>query len=352
MEVKRYVGSDMKDIMNQIRSEMGSDAVILHTGKTRSRGLKGWFSRPLIEVIAARDHAVGIRADIDNSRLRSMEIQLSRLNEAVEKVLEAKKESGIEQPEPFYKQYLYKLIERGVAYDVASEILNRALKRDSGDGIEERLKGVVKEYLGRAIPITLDNSRQNIIIFLGPTGVGKTTTLAKLAAYYGIQLNKKVALITADTYRIAAVEQLRTYGDIMQMPLSVVYSSSELEREINRYIDADMIMIDTAGRSPKDIGNIEDIKRLVKISKATDVFLLVGAAFNYASCRRLWEHFSDIDDLRLLFTKVDETEAWGTILNMCYISKKPLSYITTGQTVPDDIQIADIDTIAAKIVRG
>lgn len=352
MDVKHYVGDDMRDIMDQIRTEMGSDAIILHTGKTRKKGLKGWFSKPLIEVVAAHDRTANDKQnDADSRRLQAMELQLSGLHSAIERLADIKQNQSTAEINPTYSKYIDILSAHDVNPDIASEIMDKAMAIYKGGDMQRCIEDVIKEYLGQPIPISLDNGRQSVIIFLGPTGVGKTTTLAKLAAYYGIQLGKKAALITADTYRIAAVEQLRTYSDIMQLPLSVVYSSNELKQEIGRYSDADIIMIDTPGRSPNDIDGINDIKDLIKASEPTDVFLLVSASFNYAACQRLWQRFGDIKDIRLLFTKLDETDCWGAILNMRHISRRPLSYITDGQVVPDDIKVVDVDAVAAKIVR-
>jgi len=351
MDIKHYIGDNVKDIMDQIKAEMGPDAIILHKGKMRKKGIKGLFSKPMIEIVAAYDKAVNENVNVlDNRRFQAMEFQLNKLNATIEQLANANNNPAIINNA--YSTYVEMLCSNGVDTVLATEIVDKAAALSSQKAdICKNMRAIIKEYLGEPVPINLDNDVKNVIIFLGSTGVGKTTTLAKLAAYYGIQLNKKLALITTDTYRIAAVEQLRTYSEIMQLPLSVAYSLDELAAQIAYYKGYDMIMIDTPGRSPKDIEGIDYIKKIVKISEPTDVFLLINASTNYNACKRLWGRFSDINDIRLLFTKLDETDSLGTILNMRHLSNRPLSYVTNGQVVPDDICVVDVDSIANGIVR-
>jgi flagellar biosynthesis protein FlhF len=182
---------------------------------------------------------------------------------------------------------------------------------------------------------------KKVIIVIGPTGVGKTTTLAKLAANMVLTEKKKVGLVTSDTYRIAAVEQLKTYSEIIGVPLTIVYTPGEILNAIEGYKDKDLILVDTAGRSHKDKYQLMELKTLIKSSINYEVYLVMSATTKFSDCIEIIKNYSFLDDYKLLFTKMDETSAFGVILNVAYITKKPISYITTGQSVPDDIEIAD-----------
>jgi len=189
-----------------------------------------------------------------------------------------------------------------------------------------------------------------VAIFIGPTGVGKTTTLAKIAAEYSLNSNKNVALITADTYRIAAVDQLKTYAEIMGMPLSVIYSPGEVKDILEKYNDKDLVLIDTAGRSSKNKVQFDELDELLKMSGADEVYLLISATTSIRNSMEILKSYSFLKDYKLIFTKIDETSAMGTILNVSFITGKKLSYITNGQSVPDDIEVASIDSIVKNLL--
>ncbi|HCJ56303.1 MAG TPA: flagellar biosynthesis protein FlhF [Clostridiaceae bacterium] len=186
-----------------------------------------------------------------------------------------------------------------------------------------------------------DTEPKKVAVFIGPTGVGKTTTMAKLAALYTLTKKKRVGFITSDTYRIAAVEQLRTYSDIIGIPLTVVYSPQEFASAVENYKDEDIIMVDTAGRSHKDKYQLMELKHLLDSDIESQVYLVISAGTKMSDCRDILNSYSFLEDYKLLFTKLDETSSYGAIINLSYITKKPLSYLTYGQSVPDDIEVAD-----------
>jgi len=187
-------------------------------------------------------------------------------------------------------------------------------------------------------------------IFVGPTGVGKTTTLAKIAANYLLNHKKSVGMITADTYRIAAVEQLKTYGEILGIPVSVVYSPNDIRDAVSQHSDKDVILIDTAGRSHRNKTQFEELKALIAASGADEVYLVLSVTTSIRNCREILTSYDFLKDYKLIFTKTDEAPVQGVILNVKYITGKTLSYITTGQNVPDDIEVANIEKITKNLI--
>jgi flagellar biosynthesis protein FlhF len=196
-----------------------------------------------------------------------------------------------------------------------------------------------------------EDGNPTVAVFVGPTGVGKTTTIAKIAANFALNHKKNVGFITADTYRIAAVEQLKTYAEILGMPVSVIYSPSEIRSAIIEFSDKDLILIDTAGRSHRNKSQFEELKTLVAASGANEAFLVLSATTSIGSCKEILKNYDFLKDYKLIFTKLDEVREAGIILNVKSHSKKSLSYLTTGQSVPDDIEVANIDKIT-KILLG
>jgi len=182
-------------------------------------------------------------------------------------------------------------------------------------------------------------------MFLGPTGVGKTTTLAKIAARLSLVENKKIGLITADTYRIAAVEQLKTYSEILGIPLEVIYEASELQEAIEKFKDKDYILIDTAGRSHKSKELKSDYDDLVRYLKDVKIYLVMSMTTSFKDLKSIIDSYGFLKEYRLLFTKLDEATSYGNILNLKVLTGKPLSYFTIGQSVPDDIEVADKERI-------
>ena len=186
-------------------------------------------------------------------------------------------------------------------------------------------------------PLLSRNDEQRRIALIGPTGVGKTTTLAKIAAAHLAAHSSKIALITIDTYRIAAVEQLKVYGEIMHLPVEVVITPDQLDRALERHRDKDLILIDTAGRSPRDRICVEELAAFLKPEHNIDKHLVLSATTRENELVQAVERFSELDITNTIFTKIDECENLGVILNIQIQNSSPLSYLTNGQRVPEDL---------------
>ncbi|MCF0129023.1 MAG: flagellar biosynthesis protein FlhF [Pseudobutyrivibrio sp.] len=213
--------------------------------------------------------------------------------------------------------------------------------------------------LGTPSTITVGTKRPKVVFFIGPTGVGKTTTIAKIASKFKVEENKKVALITADTYRMAAADQLRTYANILSVPLQVIYSADELTDTVKRLSrensDLDVIMVDTIGFSHKNKEQKADTKKLVESLDAffdKEVYLVVSATTKYKDLKNIADAYMEMTDFGLIFTKLDETDCFGNIFNMKLYTGADLSYVTCGQNVPEDIEIVNTQKLVKQLLGG
>ena len=386
MKVKRYLVKDMNEAMIKIKSELGMDAVILNTRKIKTGGLFKFFKKPLLEVVAAIDEPLVRKSAVQEQLVqepakkrepieqpvseRIIEVQkapikpmiessgeLSELKEMVSKLIE--KVDRIENLKPDLSKefknseqtYIDLLKSMDIQESISKKILEIVQRQiniheKNHETIVNAMKVIAREYLGEIKTIDTDLLKQpNIYMFLGPTGVGKTTTLAKIAARLSLVENKKVGLITADTYRIAAVEQLKTYSEILGIPLEVIYEASELADAIEKFKDKDYILIDTAGRSHKSKELKSDYDELVKYLDQVKIYLVMSMTTGFKDMKSIIESYDFLSDYRLLFTKLDEATSYGNILNLKVLTGKPLSYFTIGQSVPDDIEVADKERI-------
>ena len=252
------------------------------------------------------------------------------------------------------------LISQGVTSKIAEEILNDidAIGDDEKIDINLLVKVIyntIINILGSPEIVDLDLSKTQktkYIVFIGPTGVGKTTTIAKLSSDFIINHNLSVGLITADTYRIAAVEQLKTYADILGIDVGVVYNANDLKHSIQHMSKVkDLILIDTAGRSHKNEENLRELGELMACVPDSEKYLVLSLTTKYEDLINIIGKHSTIADFKIIFTKLDETTCVGSILNICYTTGKKISYITYGQNVPEDIEVIQPEKIA-KVLLG
>jgi flagellar biosynthesis protein FlhF len=202
----------------------------------------------------------------------------------------------------------------------------------------------VAEYLEAEIsvsgPISVDANKCRVVALVGPTGVGKTTTIAKLAANYRLREKRRVGLITVDTYRVAAVEQLRTYADIIDLPMEVVATPREMREAVARMSHLDLVLMDTAGRSPRDEVRIQELKSMLTEAEPDEVHLVLSSTAGAKSLISTAERFADVGTTSVLLTKLDEAHSLGHLVSVVRSVPLAVSYLTDGQNVPDDIQVA------------
>lgn len=261
-------------------------------------------------------------------------------------------------PEQLYCHY-QQLIENHVAQELAEDILKSVrLQIPAGYlGNEAFVREKVAEQLEKLLPVggairRTKTTGPHVVALIGPTGVGKTTTIAKLAANLQLREGKRVGLITIDTYRIAAVDQLRRYADIIGSPLSVVATPEDMPGAIAAMAEMDYVLIDTAGRSPSDSLKLSELRRFIEASKPDEVHLVLSTTSSARCVEMAVESFSKVRVDKLLFTKVDEAATVGLVLNIARKVGKSLSYVTTGQDVPDDIEVVNGRKIARLILSG
>ena len=251
------------------------------------------------------------------------------------------------------------LTEQGVQADIAISILSDLENFEYNEELDiEAMVGVVYNkilgLLGSAARIDMGGARIGkpvVITFIGPTGVGKTTTIAKLSSLLILKQGKKVGLITADTYRIAAVEQLKTYSEILSVPIITAYNEVDLQEAVKKLSrDCEVIIIDTAGRSHKHKENIGELTNMLKSVEDSNKYLALSTTTKSEDIISIIELYSSITDFNLIFTKLDETTSLGSILNACFITGKKVAYTTNGQNVPDDIEVMQPEKITRALM--
>lgn len=363
MVIKRYIGDTTQDAMTQVKLDLGSDAIILNTRFIRKKGIIHWFSKPLVEVTAAIDEDIesapkAKKTVLDNKPQNHFAKDINDMDDKVDAVGEMIRNMIIEyggnlkgQPKKSFgpmEEYFDRLIANEVSEENAIKIIERAEELQKKDNLEASrcVENAILEFLGEdGRPIDLSSGKKRTILFVGPTGVGKTTTLAKLAAGFAIEKGKKVGFITADTYRIAAVDQLRVYAEILGIPMSVIYSPGEIAEALEEHSDKDIILIDTPGRSIRDEVHEKEISEILGAGNIDEVYLVISANTGYQGCVNILNSYKFLGNYKLIFTKIDEITTYGVIINCKIKSQNSLSYMTTGQNVPVDIELVNIEKI-------
>ena len=382
MEVKTYRAKTMQEALALVRRELGPSAAVLHTREVNHRGLLSWIpGRRQIEVTASTGVCVPSRMPLRDRRAEpalaetalaepalaealpaasgkaeeadgkarfreELKGQLSELQSMVEDLCRRSQRSTHDLPEELFHLYT-DLIEAELGEDLARELVERVRDEAPADElgdqalIKARVTRLIEEQISASGPIRLTPGRRHLVALVGPTGVGKTTTIAKLAANFRLREKRRVGLITVDTYRIAAVEQLRTYADIIDLPMQVVATPKEMREAMHAMADLDLVLLDTAGRSPKDEVKIQELKAFLSEAQANEVHLVLSSVTGAATLQRTAERFAAVGTTHLVLTKLDEASGLGNLLPMLRSSGLPLSYLTNGQNVPDDIEAAD-----------
>ena len=376
MELKTYRARSLQEALHVVRRELGPDAAVLHTREVRG-GMLRWLAGRQVEVTASAGVNVPSRfpnsasgnpgeelaptGDIEDPPTpfrEDLEGQIADLHSMVEDLCRRSGERSTtpELPESIFELFT-DLIEAEVSEDLARELVDRVRSsvaeadRDDPVLLKARMARLVESEIDCCGPIEVKPGQPKLVALVGPTGVGKTTTIAKLAANFHLRQRQRVGLITVDTYRIAAVDQLRTYADIIDLPMEVVATPREMRAAVNRLADFDLILMDTAGRSPRDELRIQELKTMLTEAQADEVHLVLGSVASTASMKKAAARFAEIGATSLVLTKLDEATGLGNLLPLLRSCRLPLSYVTNGQNVPDDIAAADPRSLA-RVVLG
>jgi flagellar biosynthesis protein FlhF len=342
MQVKTYTAESMKDILSQIRTELGSDAVILSKREITDTSY-GLAAKPLIEVTAAVDYDTAsetkpARAAVVQAYQKTAEAPEAPSDTISSDIIEIKEmmcaliaQSGLNNGNPLKA----KLASRGLRQNLVDVILTKLGTNATPQAIKDLLGKIVKTDLP---------GKNRVWTFVGSTGVGKTTTVAKIAAQSVLGAHKKVALVTLDTYRIGAVDQGRIYAKILNIPFVSVTTPSEFKTALSKLGSMDLILVDTVGRSPLLKEYVPQLKEYFDSTRAC-TFLLMPVATRDAEMDISTKAFSGLGIDRMIFTKADEAGSLGSVITHNLIHRIPVSYLTTGQRVPEDIEVATTETI-------
>ncbi|MCR5508574.1 MAG: flagellar biosynthesis protein FlhF [Lachnospiraceae bacterium] len=391
MIIKKFQGKTEEEATGLAKKELGPAVVIMNVRTVKSKGIFAIFKKPVVEVTAALedepertsykpilpaatvrqaaarayDEAAAGKEDIKkesgndkssqetpgrSDAVESLEEKLESLHLLIEKQMQ--KESGevdfdtdSDEQVSFFKLIYNTLIDNEVDEKYANEIIDELDKiRKKGSGIDLFLANIYQKMIlqfGQPASITPSDEGAKLVFFIGPTGVGKTTTIAKIASRLNVDEKKKVALLTTDTYRIAAAEQLRTYANILDAPFRVIYTEDEIKTALEDFKAFDYILVDTAGHSHHNEAQKNSMKEFLHCVDGIiekEVYLVVSATTKYRDLLSIADAYTEMTDYKLIFTKLDETTTLGNLFNLRKHTGAQMSYITCGQNVPDDIE--------------
>ncbi|NPV06685.1 MAG: hypothetical protein HPY83_01825 [Anaerolineae bacterium] len=352
MKLKRFVSRDIREAMDLMRAELGPEAVIVHSREVCPRGLSRFWRRPQLEVLAAveedRPPRPPIRlpsaADLEQaSRLKRLEARLDGLASSVE-ALAARSpvlSESTASPE------ITRLIGQNLSEELVQELSASSSTRGSAT-VASRLR----ERLPRFAQLTPRGNSPDVFFFLGPTGVGKTTTVAKVAAEFVGRRGYRVGLVAADTFRVAAIPQIEIYADLIGVPLRVAYDADDLRRAVEGFRGCDAVLVDMPGRSPADGTGIAEVDALTGALRQARRLLLLQAGSQLRDLRRAARAFRAETCDGLILTKLDETEVFGPAISIAVELSLPVHYLTVGQNVPEDIEPATADRLLSLLLRG
>jgi flagellar biosynthesis protein FlhF len=393
MNLQTFKAPTMAMALAQVKSVMGHDAVILHT-RTYQRSIwLGLRRKEMVEITAGRGlnmlaqrrpaarsapatkavvpsagpamplGYVGMTKQLldtpaaNRAMMFDISDQMAGLKTLVKELtIEVHRQKKPHIPEELFEHYT-RLVENRVSEELAAKMignLHRLLRPEQVQQpqyVTEKLAEQIEKMIPTAGPIRrTKSSGPHVVALIGPTGVGKTTTIAKLAANLKLREKHRVGLITIDTYRIAAIDQLRKYADILGSNLKVVGTPEDLRNAVESMSSCEYVLIDTAGRSPNDTMKLHELKQFLNSANPDEVHLVVSTTSSEECVERAIERFSDVRVDRMIFTKLDEAPHVGLMLNVVNRVNKPLSYITTGQDVPDDIEVGQTRRLANLIL--
>ena len=396
MNLRTFSAPTFAQAMALVKTEMGKDAVILHTRTLQSRRWLGLRRRNSVEITAGNglnlasrgvrkptgaqpgttqagrlDRALAAAAPravsspgkdlletpaANRAMMMSISTEVRELRGVMEDLVRrSKREAAPQVPEDLFEHYSH-LIQNQVAEELATDMV-RQLQTYRPDQLSQTgfIREKLTEQVERMIPVSgaIQRKKQvgpHIVALIGPTGVGKTTTLAKLAANLQLRENRRVGMITIDTYRIAAIDQLRKYAELIGSPIKAVNSPEDLREAVLAMSDCEFILIDTAGRSPGDTLKLNELKGFLDAVKPDEVHLVLSLAASQACIERAIERFGQVRVDKIIFTKLDEAVHVGVVLNVVKKVNKALSYVTMGQNVPNDIEVGKGSKLAQMLL--
>lgn len=403
MQVKKFTGENTAIVMANIRREFGDDAIILQTNKIKTGGFLGFFQKEEVEILAALDNETKniknkkqkqysgkndfkshmdnlneianmkrkddlIESSMSNSsnnknsyisktsfEKEQMEVRQdideikNTVRQLSQKINETFKTTKEEEEIKRIQESIEKLKSLGISYEISKEIVTN-LQRSGKIDTYENLKSEIFDIFSNYIKVDNTPNVKNII-FIGSTGVGKTTSLAKIASKEAIEKKKKIGFLTLDTYRISAVEQLKTYAEILSSPIEVAYEITDLNLAIERLSNRDLVFIDTAGRSHNNSEQVEDLKKVLDTIQDKKIYLVLSANMSIEDMYDIIDIYSFVKDYDIIVTKMDETKRQGNLLNIMKKTQKSIAYIAFGQNVPDDIEKFDLKTYISKLIK-
>ena len=347
--------SKLQQVLNEKQFSPAPDSKTAQKEAERERMLKSSqiIEEELTEQQSSKDSGNDIEQKLNTLQdLLEKQMTMGREEEKEEK------ERAVDKNQAYLDLIRKQLIDNEVEESYVEQILEEiegTLKNNSTlDNILASVYQKIVLKIGSPHLIDLKTKRTRYIFFIGPTGVGKTTTIAKIASVMKLAKKSKVALITSDTYRIAAVEQLKIYSNILGIPLKVVYAAEEMDKVREELRGFDLVLVDTAGRSHNNQEQKEDLNNILKTVPDSDkeIFLVLSATTKYKDLVKIASTYSEICQYNLIFTKLDETDTIGNIFNMHILTGAPLSYTTCGQNVPNDIGKIDAQKIAKQLLGG
>jgi flagellar biosynthesis protein FlhF len=397
--IKKFQANTETEAIMLAKEELGKDAIVMNIKTISPKGIYKLFRKPVVEITAAVDENIIYKNEkpkqappaapvqqrkpdiiYDEPKVNrgnpfleetsaapsAIELKLNNLQSLLEKQMSVKEAADKEEQKPLetnknlaciqliYNQLISNEVDEKYANQIIAEIEGNLKKDASMDNILASIYQKIVLKLGQPRMIENNGRTPKFIFFIGPTGVGKTTTIAKIASKFKVNEKAKVAFLTADTYRIAAVEQLRTYANILGIPLKVIYSEDEMKQAKEEFFDYDIVFVDTAGRSHQNKEQRDDIEALINLIPVDEreIYLVLSATTKYRDLVKITEAYSEIIDYNLIFTKLDETTTIGNLFNIRMLTEAPLSYATFGQNVPDDISRVDAQSIAKQLLRG
>ncbi|HEX7065309.1 MAG TPA: flagellar biosynthesis protein FlhF [Bacillales bacterium] len=363
MKVKKFTAPSMPEAMKQIRSDLGKEAIILNSKEVERGGFFGFFTKKYLEVIAAVDPDVVSTASAPSPASTSSPVG----NESGES-WKSETNSFIDLHDDIIRKVRVKSDYPGPLADVR----DRLDAQEVEDRLTERLmkplmrawyksdESLGKERVYQSLYETLTHHlmekakepfayEKKYLLLAGPTGVGKTTTLAKIAAKAQLEDQKEIAFITADTYRIAAVDQLKSYADILNVPIEIAYSKADFLAAKEKFADRDLVLVDTAGRNFREESYIEELKQLIPFGADTETWLVLSMTSKYQDMLAIFQKFAALSPDRFVLTKFDETQSYGAAVNFWLRSGIAPAFLTNGQNVPDDLIRATPERIAGML---